>query len=102
VSQLKRRTRAGAVERSLDGGLRRRVAFNDLDDPRVNAGEAIRQREPLGEFQLSDGDQTGFVGGTGDDGPSGAAGSRVDAQDSPSLTQDAASETASSSNDRFA
>jgi hypothetical protein len=102
VGELQRRARADAVKRRLDGGLRGSVLRDDGQDLRVQAREALRERQRLGEPEFATGDELRLVGRTGDDGPPGASGSRVNAQDSAGDRQDAASETASSSKERLA
>ena len=76
--------------------------LDDLGETRVQARESAGQRQLSGEANFAASDQFRLVRGTGDDGPSGASGSRVDTQDPPTVRQDAASETASSSKERFA
>jgi hypothetical protein len=102
VGELQSRTRADAVKRRFDGGFRRGVLDDDGEDRFVQAREAFGQRQPLREPDLSASDELRLVGGAGDDGPPGASGSRVDAQDPPGDRQDAASENASSSKERLA
>ena len=102
MGELKCGTRADAVERRFDGGLRRDVLADDGADLCMQARETLRQRRPFGEPDFPASDQFRLVCGTRDDGPTGAPGSRVDAQDPASVRQDAASETASSSKERLA
>jgi hypothetical protein len=102
VGELQCRARADAVKRRLDGGLRGSVLPDDEQDLGVQAREAFRKRQPFGEPNLATSDELRLVRGTGDDGPPGASGSRVNAQDSTGDRQDAASETASSSKERLA
>jgi hypothetical protein len=102
VGELQRRTCADPVEWRLDRGDRWPMLLDDGCDLGMEAREAIRQRHFLREPDLSTGDQLGRVARPGDDGPPGASGSRVDAQDPADFRQDAASETASASNERLA
>jgi hypothetical protein len=68
----------------------------------VQTRQPQRQRETIGQLNLAGGDQSRGVSRSCNDGPSGAPRSRVDAQDPPGVRQDAASETASASKERFA
>ena len=102
MGELKGRARADTVERRFDRRFRRNVPLDDRDDLLVKTRQTTRECDPFGEPDLTARDELGLVDGTGDDGPSGAARSRVDAQDPANVRQDAASETASASNDKFA
>jgi hypothetical protein len=90
------------MERRLDGRFQRRVLSHNLSDFGMEASKAIGQGQALGKANLTAGDQLRAVGGPADDRPAGAPRSRVHPEDLPSFRQDAASDTASASNDRLA
>ncbi len=102
VGELKRGSGADSQERRLNRGFGGGMFLNYGRQPFVQPGETVRQVHPLGETQLSAGDELGLVDRSGYDGPSRASGPRVNPQDPPRLRQDASSETASSSKDRLA
>jgi len=102
VGELKGGSRTDTKEWGLDRGFGGRVSIDDIDDPSMNSCETVRQRHALGQSDFAACNQLGVVRGADDDRPPGDAGSRIDSQNSPAVPQDAASETASSSNDRFA
>ncbi len=102
MGELKRRSRARAVEGRLDGRLERTMGVDDREHVVVQPGQTAREIDSLGQPNLSARDELGLARGAREHGPTGASGARVDPQDRSRDGQEAASEMASASKERLA